>query len=199
MTTDDKLTFLKQKFLQTAYIKDAKTGYVVVKEFNICLDPDILQFASRCWAEHYHHDSHIDAVVGLPDAGSRLVSLIGEMLRVKSILPSKRTSVAPGAWENVVSYSNHSFTTGQDEVMSCIGFVKPGMRILVIDDVVAHGSTAIAALKALQSAGAEVVGMAVLFDKLWQHGKEKVKQETGVDVYSLINIKEIKPNAIILE
>ena len=192
MTTADKLSFLKQKFLECAFVKDAKKGYIVVKDFNLAIDPDILEFASRCWAEQYHHDTNIDAIVGLPDAGARLVSVLGEMLRVKRILPSKRTRIVPGAWKDVVSFTNRSFTTEQDEVISHIGFVRSGQRVLVVDDVVAHGTTGVTAISALQKAGVEVVGLAVLFDKVWQGGVERVEKETGVKTFSLIRIKKIK-------
>jgi xanthine phosphoribosyltransferase len=191
MTIDQKIEFLKKKFLDVSFVKDAKQGYVVVKDFNLAIDPDILQIASRCWAEKYHHIKDVDAIVGLPDAGARLVSVLADMLRIKRILPSKRIDVAPGAWENVVRFQNSSFTTGKDEVISQIGFVKPGMKILVVDDVIAHGTTAIAAVSALQAAGAEVVGIAVLFDKAWQNGVVKIKAETGVEAYSLVSINEI--------
>jgi xanthine phosphoribosyltransferase len=200
MTMQDKIGFLQRRFTQTAFVKDAAQGYVVIKEFNLSIDPDVLSMASRCWAEEYRQERNIDAIVGLPDAGARLVSLLGEMLGVKTILPSKRTTVVPGAWEDVVSYSNASFTTGQEEVKSHIGFVKKGMRILVVDDVVAHGHTAIAALKALQAAGAEIVGLAVLFDKVWQGGVETIFQETGVKVCSLVRVKEITADGqVVLE
>lgn len=191
MTTQDKLDFLKQKFLADAFVKDAAKGYIVVKSFNIVIDPDVLEFASRCWAERFHTRTDIDAVVGLPDAGSRLVSVLANMLRIPKILPSKRTIQIPSAWENSVSFSNTSFTTNQDDVISHIGFVQAGMRVLVIDDVVAHGSTAIAAIKALQARRVEVVGLAVLFDKVWQHGVEQIKAETGVETVSLIRIQDI--------
>lgn len=194
MTTLDKLDFLKRKFLECAFVKDAAKGYIVAKEFNISIDPDLLEFASRCWAEHYHHGMHIDAVVGLPDAGARLVSLLAQKLQVKAILPSKRTITVPGAWEDVVSYSNSSFTMDNTELRSHIGFVKPGMKILVVDDVVAHGNTAIAAIKALQKAGVEVVGLAVLFDKVWQTGIETIKEKTGVETFSLVRIHDIDSN-----
>ena len=193
MTIQDKLEFLQQKFLQTAYVKDALKGYIVVKEFNLTIDPDVLEFASRCWAEKYHNVRDIDAIVGLPDAGSRLVSVLGEMLRVTHILPSKRSSVIPGAWQDVVSFSNASFTMDKEEIKSHIGFIQPGMKVLVVDDVIAHGTTAVTAIKALQAAGVEVVGLAVLFDKAWQGGRERIKNETGIEPFSLINIKEITP------
>lgn len=191
MNTRDKQEFLKKQFLQCVKIKNPQRGYLSVKEFNLAIDPDILQIASRCWAEQYRHDTHIDAIVGLPDAGSRLVSVLAEMLRPKYILPSKKTKIIPESWEDVVSYSNDSFTTNQKNIHSHIGFACKGQRILIVDDVVAHGTTAITAIKALQKAGIEVVGLAVLFDKEWQGGVKKIKKETGIDTFSLINIKKI--------
>jgi adenine/guanine phosphoribosyltransferase-like PRPP-binding protein len=198
MTTHDKLEFLRQKFLQSVFVKDAEKGYIVAKSFNLAIDPDVLQFASRCWAEKYHDHKQIDAIIGLPDAGSRLISVLGEMLRVKTILPSKRTLIVPGAWEDVVSYSNESFTTNQDEVKSHIGFVHAGMKVLLVDDVIAHGTTAVAAIKALQAAGVEVLGLAVLFDKQWQGGAARIAQETGVEAFSLISVQEITPQKDII-
>jgi len=136
--------------------------------------------------------------VGLPDAGSRLVPYLGYKLGVKQILPAKRTDKVPGAWEDVITFSNYSFTMGVD-LKSHIGFIKPGMRILMVDDVVAHGTTAIAAIKAVQAAGAEVAGLAVLFNKAWQPGMTEIKEATGVEVCSLITIKEItKDKRVIL-
>ena len=198
MTTQDKLQFLKQKFMETVFVKDAEKGYLVAKSFNLAIDPDVLEFASRCWAEHYHEIKQIDAIIGLPDAGARLISVLGEMLRVSVILPSKRTAVVPGAWQDVVSYSNSSFTTNQDEIKSHIGFVKAGMQVLLVDDVVAHGTTAIAAIKALQAAGVEVIGLAVLFDKQWQGGISKIEAETGVKVFSLISVTGINQDKPVL-
>lgn len=99
-----------------------------------------------------------------------------------------------------MKFTNKSFTTGQDEVISQIGFLKPGMRLLIVDDVVAHGSTAVSSIKALQDYGVEIVGLAIIFDKKWQGGVAKVEKETGVLVFSLISIESIsKAGKIILD
>lgn len=191
MTTDQKRSLLQQLFLQSAFVKDAEKGYVVVEKFNLAIDPDILDLASRCWADLFREYRDIDAVVGLPDAGARLAPLLAEKIHAHAILPSKRVPHPPGAWKDIVTYSNSSFTTNQDEVVSHIGFVRSGMKVLVVDDVVAHGNTAVAALTALQKAGVEVIGLAVLFDKVWQKGTQRIFQETGVKVSSLISIEQI--------
>lgn len=190
MKTADHLEILKNQFLQSAYVKDAKSGYVVAKPFNLCIDSDILEIASRCWAEHFRSEN-IDVIVGLPDAGARLVSILANMLGISTILPAKRSTQVPGAWENIVTYENDSFTTSLKAVKSHIGFVPAGSRILIVDDVVARGETAIAAIAALQKKKVTVVGVAVLFDKTWQGGIERIKKETGVSVFSLISIEKI--------
>jgi adenine/guanine phosphoribosyltransferase-like PRPP-binding protein len=196
MTTDQRREFLKQLFLKEAFVKDAEKGYVVVQNFNLTIDPDILDLASRCWLDMYF-EQDIDAVVGLPDAGSRLAPLLAEKLHTKFILPSKRIPTPPSSWQDVVTYTNSSFTTNQDEVVSHIGFVKPGMKVLLVDDVIARGYTAIAAIKALQAAGVEVVGLAVLFDKVWQEGRSRIAEETNVRVTSLVSLKEIAADGTI--
>ena len=200
MTTDQKRTLLKQLFLQSAFVKDAEKGYVVVESFNLAIDPDVLELASRCWADLFKDFKDIDAVVGLPDAGARLAPLLAEKIHAKTILPSKRVPHPPRAWKDIVTYSNSSFTTNQDEVVSHIGFVRPGMKVLLVDDVVAHGNTAVAAIQALQKAGVIVIGIAVLFDKTWQKGSHRIEKETGVKVSSLISLKHITPaGEIVLE
>ncbi|MBW7943948.1 phosphoribosyltransferase [Patescibacteria group bacterium] len=193
MTTDQKRVLLKQLFLQNAFVKDADKGYVVAESFNLAIDPDILELASRCWADIYQHRKDIEAVVGLPDAGTRLAPLLAEKIHAHAILPSKRVPHPPGAWKDVVSYSNTSFTTNKDEVVSHIGFVRSGMKVLLVDDVVAHGNTAVAAIQALQQANVDVVGLAVLFDKAWQDGIKRIEQETKVKVSSLISLEKITP------
>ncbi len=199
MTSATKLAFLRQRFLETAFIKDAAKGYIVAAEFNVTIDPDILQLASECWADHFRQLGHIDAIAGLPDAGNRLVSKLADILRIPVILPTKRAAVTPGSWVNVVSYHNDSFTTGQTQVLSHIGFVKPGMKVLLIDDVIAHGDTAIAAISALQAAGAEVVGLGVMFDKAWQGGLAAIELQTKLKPHSLISITELAGEKIILD
>jgi adenine/guanine phosphoribosyltransferase-like PRPP-binding protein len=98
----------------------------------------------------------------------------------------------------VISYTNASFTMAQDGVKSHLGFVKKGMKVLLVDDVVAYGETATAAINALQAAGVEVVGLAVLFDKQWQGGVERITSTTGVPVHSLISIEKILPDGTIV-
>jgi hypothetical protein len=53
---------------------------------------------------------------------------------------------------------------------------KPGERVLVVDDLLATGGTAAAALELLNGLGAEIVGVSFLIELTFLHGREKLGQ-----------------------
>ena len=50
----------------------------------------------------------------------------------------------------------------------------PGERVLIVDDVLATGGTALAAVELIRSAGAEVVGVSVLMELAFLKGRERL-------------------------
>lgn len=62
---------------------------------------------------------------------------------------------------------------------------KSGQRILLIDDLIATGGTAVAGVRLLRRAGANVVGAAFVIDLPDLGGAYRV-QELGVPVTSLV-------------
>ncbi|TDC99305.1 adenine phosphoribosyltransferase [Nonomuraea deserti] len=61
--------------------------------------------------------------------------------------------------------------------------LAPGERVLIVDDVLATGGTAGAAVELVKRTGAEVVGVAVLMELAFLHGRERL---TGVPLHSLV-------------
>lgn len=74
---------------------------------------------------------------------------------------------------------------GQDEVEIHIDAIKPGETVLLVDDLIATGGTAAAAIKLLRRAGASVVGASFVID-LPDLGGSKHIEGMGIPVNALV-------------
>jgi adenine phosphoribosyltransferase len=61
--------------------------------------------------------------------------------------------------------------------------VKPGDRVLIVDDLLATGGTMDATIKLVEKLGAEVVGLAFLIELADLNGREKLGE---YDILTLI-------------
>jgi len=69
--------------------------------------------------------------------------------------------------------------------------LQPEDRILIIDDFLAYGESAMGLAKLVKSAGAEVAGVGVVIEKQFQGGSAKLRQ-AGYPVESLVVILSIE-------
>ncbi|BAT18831.1 MULTISPECIES: adenine phosphoribosyltransferase [Asaia] len=84
------------------------------------------------------------------------------MLRKPGKLPGKTISLKYG-----LEY-------GQDELHIQEDAIKPGQRVVVLDDLLATGGTLAASIRLLKNVGAEVVGTSVLVELDGLGGREKL-------------------------
>ncbi len=91
--------------------------------------------------------------------------------------------------------SLHSRTKGRKMdlfiLKECIGSYD---RLLIIDDVLARGETTSALIRLADSAGAEVVGVGVLVEKVYEEGRERIR--AGIPVHALCTITAIEDGEI---
>ncbi len=98
--------------------------------------------------------------------------------------------------EQVYGSPAKSFTKGTYATMRVgKGFIKPGEKVLIIDDFLAHGEAGLAMCDLIRQAGAEVVGFGAVIEKQQQGGRLKLRT-IGVDVCSLAIVKDIKDGRI---
>jgi len=74
-------------------------------------------------------------------------------------------------------------------------WIHPGDRVLIVDDFLARGEAMRGLCEIVQTAGAELVGIACAIEKGFQHGGDKLR-ESGVKVKSLAIIENAEPGKI---
>ena len=66
--------------------------------------------------------------------------------------------------------------------------VDPGDKVYIVDDLISTGGTLIGLVEAIRRAGAQVLGIVCVAEKLNYGGAERVRQATGIEVKSLVGI-----------
>ncbi len=75
-------------------------------------------------------------------------------------------------------------------------YLAGGEKVLIIDDFLASGSTILGLVRLAEAAGAKVVGIGALIEKLFEGGREVLKP-VGVPIESLACITEMTADRII--
>ena len=86
-------------------------------------------------------------------------------------VPIRKTGKLP--WMTVTESYDLEYGTDQLEVHS--DAVQPGQKVLIVDDVLATGGTASAAVRLMRKLGADVVGVQVLIELGYLDGRQRLK------------------------
>ena len=79
--------------------------------------------------------------------------------------------------------TEHDLEYGQGVMEIHVDAIEKGERVVIIDDVLATGGTAEAAVKLVKQLGGEVVGLGFLSELTYFDGRERLKD---YDIHSLI-------------
>jgi len=118
----------------------------------------------------------VDVVVGLESRGFIFGSLIAERRDVPFVMVRKAGKL-PGTIHSVSYNLEYGSATSEIQADS----IKPGQRVLVVDDILATGGTILAASQLIAKCGAKVSAICCLAEILELHGRQKIKDALGVD------------------
>ncbi|MDH5615377.1 MAG: adenine phosphoribosyltransferase [Acidimicrobiia bacterium] len=121
----------------------------------------------------------IDKVAGIEARGFILATPVAEFLRT-GFIPIRKPGKLP--WR--VVREDYQLEYGQDALEIHEDAIAPGDRVLVVDDVLATGGTAAAAVRLLRRLGAEVVAVAVFLELGFLDGRSALPD---VEFHSLVN------------
>ena len=127
-----------------------------------------------------HAGKKIDMVAGIEARGFILGGAVAHQLSV-GFAPVRKKGKLP--WQTIGQ--SYELEYGVDEVEIHVDAVEEGERVLVVDDLIATGGTAEAAILLLRQAGAEVVGCSFVID-LPDLGGARRLEKLGVKVASLV-------------
>ncbi|MEM6595946.1 MAG: adenine phosphoribosyltransferase [Pseudomonadota bacterium] len=121
----------------------------------------------------------IDKVVGLEARGFILGGAVAHQLSV-GFVPIRKKGKLPGA---VIS-EEYTLEYGEAVVEVHDDAISPGEKILVVDDLLATGGTAVAGIKLIERLGGDIVGCAFVIDLPELGGRAKL-EALGMDVHVL--------------
>ena len=93
----------------------------------------------------------------------------------------------PGKLPRATLKEEYELEYGTNELYMHEDSVKPGERVLCVDDLLATGGTMVAMCRLAQRAGGEVVNCASVIDLVDLGGCAKIKDVCGVDSISLLD------------
>ena len=125
-------------------------------------------------------DADVDAVAGIEARGFILGGAIADRLGC-GFIPIRKKGKLP--WKTIGQ--EYSLEYGVDVIEMHEDAVAPGRRILIVDDLIATGGTAEAAVKLIQKSGGKIIGATFIID-LPDLGGVKRLDRLGVASHTLV-------------
>ena len=149
--------------------RDVTTLFSDPRGFRMCIDQLLHPYAGE----------RIDKVVGLEARGFIIGGAIAHQLSL-GFVPIRKKGKLPGATLSEA----YALEYGEAVMEIHDDAIKPGEKVLVVDDLLATGGTAAAGIKLIERLGGEIVGCAFIVD-LPELGGRRVLEELGMDVHVL--------------
>ncbi|HAM54460.1 MAG TPA: adenine phosphoribosyltransferase [Candidatus Rokubacteria bacterium] len=159
-------------------IKDFPTEGILFKDITTLLKD------GPAWAsviDHLaskYHTAMVDVVVGVESRGFIFGGALAHQLKAGFVPVRKRGKLPAKTIEE-----EYALEYGRDILAIHEDAIRPGQKVLVVDDLLATGGTMAATLRLVERLGGKVVGAAFLIELAFLKGRERLP---GYDLESLI-------------
>jgi adenine phosphoribosyltransferase len=169
--------------LLTAAIRDVpdfpKPGIIFKDITPILSDPKLLRIAVDLFAEQ-HAGAKIDKIAIIDARGFIFGSALAYSLSV-GLVPIRKAGKLPYDTYD----ESYDLEYGSAELSMHIDGVKEGERVVIIDDLLATGGTAAAAINLVEKAGGIVEQLDVLIELTFLNGRDKLE---GYEIFAPIQV-----------
>lgn len=155
-----------------------KPGINFIDITTLLADPAALKYALDEMSKPYVTHT-IDKVIGIESRGFMFGVPLAERFEA-GFIPVRKPKKLPAE-----TYSqSYELEYGTDTIEIHQDAIKPGEKVIIVDDLLATGGTAAATLKLLNNFDCEIVGISFVIELTFLHGKDKLG---GLPVHSLLS------------
>lgn len=179
------MELLKQRIMEEGIVLNNRV--LKVDSFlNHQIDPKLFVAMGKEIAERFK-DKGIQRIVTIEASGIAVALPVAIEMDVPLVFARKKKSIlmTDDVYHSVV----YSYTKEENyDVTISKRFLPEGEKVLIIDDFLASGEAAMGLCKLVESAGDTVEGIAIVIEKSFQPGRERLER-AGYDVQSLVRVK----------
>lgn len=161
-----------------ASVPDYPEKGVVFRDISpLMADGKAYEYATQQIVE-YAKDKDVEMIVG-PEARGFIVGCPVAYAMEIGFAPARKKGKLP---REVVEV-NYGLEYGEDTLQLHKDAIKPGQRVLVVDDLLATGGTLAATIELIEKLGGVVVGTAFIIELEELRGRDKIE---GYDIFTLL-------------
>ena len=142
-------------------------------------DPEGLQLVVKGLQERYERKNEFDIIVGIEARGFIVGSALAYSLKKGFVMIRK-----PGKLPGKVISQEYQLEYGSDKMEIHADAFIPGIKVLIVDDLIATGGTVMSAITLVEKLGGVVTEAAFIVD-LPDMGGSKKLQDKGYNIFSL--------------
>ncbi len=181
------MNFLEERILKDGIVKEGNV--LKVDSFlNHQMDVSLLDQLGQAFYERFS-DKGITKILTIEASGIAIACCAARYFNVPVVFAKKSKSVNIDGDMYVAEVE--SFThKNKNTVIVSKKFLRPGERVLIIDDFLANGCALQGLISITESACADVAGIGIAIEKGFQHGG-RVIRNLGYDLYSVAIVEEM--------
>lgn len=165
-------------------IPDYPTAGVVFKDITTLMkDPEGFARSIDDLADHFMGRG-ITKVVGAEARGFMVAAPVAYRLGA-GFVPARK----PGKLPRETYSESYALEYGTDALQIHTDALAPTDKVLLVDDLVATGGTAVAQIKMVEHFGAQIAGLAFLMELDFLKPQQLISQHTDAEIYSLVHVQ----------